>query len=68
MDLRPALTAAEGRALKEKRPYRFVGYATEDYGFSGSIEISNQFDGLFFIDQTTGTHPLRVTPWPPESN
>ena len=68
MDLRPATSDSEGKMLLEQRPYRFVGYAAEDYGFSGSIEAVHQFDGIFFIDRTTGTRPLRISPWPPESN
>jgi erythromycin esterase-like protein len=63
-DLRPALEEAGGRMLLEGRPYRFVGYAAEDYGFSGSVELARQFDGLFFIRRTTGTRPIGISPWP----
>lgn len=65
-DLRPALQDPGGRVLLEGRPYRFVGYAAEDYGFSGEIEIARQFDGLLFVDETSGTRPLGIMPWPPE--
>lgn len=68
MDLGSATSSNQGRVLLEKRPYRFVGYAAEDYGFSGSIEVAQQFDGLLFLDRTTGTRPIRISPWPPIDN
>lgn len=68
IDLRPALREPGGRMLLEERPYRFVGYAAEDYGFNGSVEIAHQFDGVFFVDRTTGTRPLGVSPWPPDGD
>lgn len=67
-DLRPALVEPAGRLLLEGRPYRFVGYAAKDYGFNGSIEMAHQFDALLFIDETTGTRPLGISPWPPLGN
>ena len=68
VDLRPALRDSGGRMLLEGRPYRFVGYAAEDYGFNGAVEIAHQFDGVFFIGRTTGTRPLGISPWPPEGD
>lgn len=65
MNLVPALGDPRGRLLLEDRPHRFVGYAAEDYGFSGSIQVGHQFDGILFVDRTSGTHPMNVTPWPP---
>ena len=67
-DLRPAFADPGGRMLLQGRPYRFVGYAAEDYGFSGSVEFAHQFDGLLFVDQTTGTRPIGISPWPPQGN
>lgn len=68
LDLSPAAANPRGRLLLEDRPHRFVGYAAEDYGFSGMIQAANQFDGILFVDQTSGTHPLNVSPWPPPSD
>ncbi|HKP50208.1 MAG TPA: erythromycin esterase family protein [Gemmatimonadales bacterium] len=68
VNLAPALANPLGRLLLEDRPHRFVGYAAEDYGFSGMIQVGCQFDGILFVDQTSGTHPLNVTPWPPPSD
>ena len=68
IDLRPAFSEPGGRILLEGRPYRFVGYAAEDYGFNGAVELAYQFDGLFFVDRTTGTRPLGISPWPPEGD
>jgi erythromycin esterase len=66
--LPPAMGDPRGRILLEDRPHRFVGYAAEDYGFSGMIQAGHQFDGILFVDQTSGTHPLNVSPWPPPSD
>jgi len=65
VSLAPAVGDPRGRLLLEDRPHRFVGYAAEDYGFSGMIQAGHQFDGILFVDQTSGTHPLNVSPWPP---
>ena len=63
INLRSAKTDPRGMMLLEQRPYRFIGYAAEDYGFNGSVELGHQFDGVFFVDKTTGTHPMRIKPW-----
>ncbi len=39
--------------IRERRPVRYVGYVAEDYGFGGRYSIPHQFDGIFFIDQTS---------------
>ena len=65
MNVVTSLSDLRGRLLLEDRPHRFVGYAAEDYGFSGSIQVGHQFDGILFVDRTAGTHPMNVSPWPP---
>ena len=51
--------------LFEPRAFRYAGYAVEDYGFHGSVELGHQVDGILFVDRMTGTRPLGVEPWPP---
>jgi erythromycin esterase len=58
-DLRAAAAEPEGRWLLEGRAHRFVGYAAEDYGFSGTMAPAHQFDAILFVDQTTGSRLLR---------
>lgn len=41
--------------LNSKRPVRYVGYVSEDYGFGGRYRIPYQFDGILFIDSSTAT-------------
>jgi erythromycin esterase-like protein len=58
-DLRAAPADPGGRWLLEGRPYRFVGYAAEDYGFSGSMAPAHQLDAVIFIGHTTPSRLLR---------
>ncbi len=41
--------------LNRPLPIRFANHIADDYGFYMRIRVPYQFDGVFFIDQTTGS-------------
>ena len=47
-----------GTELKKPLPTRFANHVSIDYGFFQSISLPYQFDGVFFIDETTPSHYL----------
>ena len=64
-DLRDVSDEPHAAFLFEPHAFRYAGYAIEDYGFHGSVELGHQVDGILFVDRMTGTRPLGVEPWPP---
>lgn len=45
--------------LSEPMPKRFANHVNIDYGFWEKISMPYQFDGLFFIDKTNGSIPIK---------
>jgi erythromycin esterase-like protein len=58
-DLRVPETDPSGRWLWTPRPIRHIGYAAYDYGFDLTAVMPLEFDGVFFIDRTSPSRPLR---------
>lgn len=45
--------------LSEPMSKRFANHVSIDYGFWEKISLPYQFDGLFFIDKTNGSAPIK---------
>lgn len=45
--------------LSEPMPKRFANHVSIDYGFWEKVSMPDQFDGLFFIDRTNGSVPIK---------
>ena len=58
-DLRDALADPAAAWLAKPRSLRMIGYAAEDLAFATSIAIAHQFDGVLFVDRTSGSRVLR---------
>ncbi len=58
VDLRVDRTDARGTWLWRPRPVRSIGYAAYDYGFDLTAAMPLEFDGVIFVEQTTGSRML----------
>ena len=59
LDLRAARTERGGEWLRQPRPIRHIGYAAYDYGFELTAVLPLEFDGVVFVDRTSGSRMLR---------
>lgn len=57
-DLRPVAAAGESHWLAGPRPVRSIGFAAMDYGFEIQALLPREFDGVFFLNETTASNPL----------
>jgi erythromycin esterase-like protein len=59
VDLRVGADDPRAAWLWRPRPVRSIGYAAYDYGFDLTAAMPLEFDGVFFIDETTPSRLLR---------
>jgi erythromycin esterase-like protein len=59
VDLRMPENDPDGQWLWRPRPIRHIGFAAYDYGFDLLAVMPLEFDGVFLVERTSASQPLR---------